>query len=177
MRTAQVLAMAGLLCSALARADNAAPGGVWSVRPLPAQEGSVFQEFRQRRLERALSEGKLTPEEAETLRRRWREEPAGQPLERLTPEQREQLRQFAEQRRRDRQELHDSLSPEQRETLHRLRQNGTLDRQQLFNVLTPEQRQQLLQRETQRNQERRRLLHDPDFPLQNPRRPFVPRQE
>ena len=46
MRTAQVLAMAGLLCSALARADNAAPGGVWSVRPLPAQEGLVFQEFR-----------------------------------------------------------------------------------------------------------------------------------
>lgn len=177
MRTAQVLAMAGLFCSALARADNAVPGGVWSVRPLPAPDGSVFQEFRQRRLERALSEGKLTPEEAEALRRRWRDEPAGQPLERLTPEQREQLRQFTEQRRRDRQELHDSLSPEQRETLHRLRQNGTLDRQQLFNVLTPEQRQQLVQRETQRNQERRRLLHDPDSTLQSQRRPFAPRQE
>ncbi len=177
MRAAQVLTVAGLLCSAFARAEGpVVPGGVWSARPLPAPEGA-YQEYRQRRLERALSEGKLTPEEADALRRRWRDEPANQPLERLTPEQREQLREFAEQRRRDRQQLHDSLSPEQRDTLQKLKQSGSLDRQQLFNVLTPEQRQQLLLREFQRNQERKKLLRELDSPQPSQRRPLLIRPE
>lgn len=171
MRTAQLLGITGVLWAALAQADGPLAPGDAGMRPLSPAE-SAFHEFRERRLERALNEGKLTPEEAETLRRRWREQRVVPPLERLTPEQREQLRQFAEQHRRDRQLLHDSLSPEQREVIRRLRQSGQLDRQQLFDLLTPEQQQQFLLREQARKQERRRLLRELDPSAPPPRRLF-----
>lgn len=164
--------LAGLLCVPAAHADPSAPlADPFLSRPQPSSEGA-FQEYRERRLERALREGTVTPEEAEQLRRRWRESVSPPALERLMPEEREQLRQYAERRRRDRAQLIDSLSPDQREQLRRRVQAGQFDRQQLLDILTPEQRQQFLSNEMSRRHDRERYIRELESRTrQNPRRP------
>ena len=172
MRVMSGMMLAGLLCASAAQADPSAPSAdPFLSRPLPAPSEGAFQQYRERRLERALREGTVTPEEAEQLRRRWRESASPPALERLMPEEREQLRQYAERRRRDRAQLLDSLSPEQREQLRHRVQEGQFDRQQLLDILTPEQRQQFLQNELSRRQERERYIRDLESRArQNPRR-------
>mgnify|MGYP000001604024 FL=1 len=164
-RLFQALFLISGMTAAMAHAEMP----VTSPDALQAVERNM-QEYRERRLERALRDGTVTPEEAERLRRHWRESAAVSPLERLRPEDREQLRQFAEQRRRDRIQLLESLSPEQREMWQRkVRENG-FDRQQLLDILTPEQRQLFLQKELQRRESRERYLRELDARLQHPPR-------
>ena len=172
-RLFHALFLIGGMIAAMAHADTPPPGA----DALQSVERNM-QEYRERRLERALHDGTVTPEEAERLRRHWRESAPVSPLDRLRPEDRDQLRQFAEQRRRDRMQLLASLSPEQREMWQRkVRENG-FDRQQLLDILTPEQRQLFLQKELQRRESRARYLRELEARLQqSPRRAFGPQPE
>lgn len=164
-RLFQALFLISGMAAAMAHADTPVVGA----DALQSVERNM-QEYRERRLERALHDGTVTPDEAERLRRHWRESASVSPLDRLRPEDREQLRLFAEQRRRDRIQLLESLSPEQREMWQRkVRENG-FDRQQLLDILTPEQRQLFLQKELQRRESRERYLRELDARLQHPPR-------
>lgn len=172
MRVLSGMMLAGLLCAFTAQADSSASSAdPFLSRPQPSPTDGAYQEYRERRLERALREGTVTQDEAEQLRRRWRQSAPPPALERLMPEEREQLRLYAERHRRDRAQLIDSLSPEQRDQLRRKVQEGQFDRQQLLDILTPEQRQQFLQNEMTRRQERERYIRELESrSRQNPRR-------
>ena len=65
MLAGPMLMLAGMSLAACALAEPPPlPEQTWRMRPLPAQEEGRH-EFRLRRLEKAISEGKLTPEEAD----------------------------------------------------------------------------------------------------------------
>ena len=153
-RLFHALFLIGGMIAAMAHADTPPPGA----DALQSVERNM-QEYRERRLERALHDGTVTPEEAERLRRHWRESAPVSPLDRLRPEDRDQLR-------------------EQREMWQRkVRENG-FDRQQLLDILTPEQRQLFLQKELQRRESRARYLRELEARLQqSPRRAFGPQPE
>ncbi|MBB5017673.1 DNA-binding MarR family transcriptional regulator [Chitinivorax tropicus] len=128
---------------------------------------SAPMEHRERRLERALRDGKLTAEEAERIREGWRGQGAmpnwwgggarsGVPQpddawserrkklnEILTPVQKQQFEEMQAQWRQARERLEQGFTESQRELSRRRHALSPEARRQLYESFTPEQREQI----------------------------------
>ncbi len=178
-----LLGMTGLLLMGIAQAQSRANQVAGRPALLRVGDEPPYVEHRERRLERALRDGKITPEEADRLRERWRGQGPQQELwgypkrpgmappdsawkerrkrlvESLTPPQRQQFEDMQQQDRQARERLEQGLSDQQRERMRRRHELSPEERRELFESLTPEQREQIKSHFKQRRQAREQFFN------------------